>query len=106
MLCLRRKYISPCLVRRFNTLTTAIEPSDATGTLPSNGDEHCNVGPAEPSTENAQTKGNSSYCHPADAQRELVDMGDAPSCHVCGAICTRSGACFTCLPCGSSTSCG
>jgi ribonucleoside-diphosphate reductase alpha chain len=35
-----------------------------------------------------------------------VDMGDAPSCHVCGAICSRSGACFTCLTCGNSTSCG
>jgi hypothetical protein len=47
-----------------------------------------------------------SYCHPADALRELVDMGDAPSCNVCGAICSRSGACFTCLTCGNSTSCG
>ncbi|MGH9633219.1 MAG: hypothetical protein ACRD72_00150 [Candidatus Angelobacter sp.] len=27
--------------------------------------------------------------HSADALKEFVDLGDAPSCHVCGAIMTR-----------------
>ncbi len=44
--------------------------------------------------------------HPADALRELVDMGDAPTCNVCGALCSRSGACFRCLTCGQTTGCG
>ncbi|MGH9566269.1 MAG: vitamin B12-dependent ribonucleotide reductase, partial [Candidatus Angelobacter sp.] len=41
--------------------------------------------------------------HSADALRELVDMGDAPSCHVCGAIMTRNGSCYRCMSCGSTS---
>ncbi len=41
--------------------------------------------------------------HASDALKELVDMGDAPSCHVCGAIMTRNGSCYRCMSCGSSS---
>lgn len=44
--------------------------------------------------------------HPTDALSSIVDMGDAPSCNVCGAICVRSGACFRCMTCGQTTGCG
>jgi ribonucleoside-diphosphate reductase alpha chain len=56
--------------------------------------------------ESTDANPNNGHLHPADALRDIVDMGDAPSCHVCGAICSRSGACFRCLTCGNSTSCG
>ena len=44
--------------------------------------------------------------HPGDALSELVDMGDAPTCNICGALCARSGSCFRCLTCGQTTGCG
>jgi ribonucleoside-diphosphate reductase alpha chain len=43
--------------------------------------------------------------HAADMLRELVDMGDAPSCHVCGAIMTRNGSCYRCGSCGATSGC-
>ena len=43
--------------------------------------------------------------HASDAMREFVDMGDAPSCHVCGAIMTRNGSCYRCMSCGSTSGC-
>jgi ribonucleoside-diphosphate reductase alpha chain len=43
--------------------------------------------------------------HAADAMREFVDLGDAPSCHVCGSIMTRNGSCYRCMSCGSTSGC-
>jgi ribonucleoside-diphosphate reductase alpha chain len=43
--------------------------------------------------------------HTADALSEVIDMGDAPSCHLCGAIMTRNGSCFRCQSCGSTSGC-
>ena len=43
--------------------------------------------------------------HEADMLRELVDMGDAPSCHVCGSIMVRNGSCYRCMSCGSTSGC-
>ena len=43
--------------------------------------------------------------HPADAMKELIDMGDAPSCHTCGAIMVRNGSCYRCMSCGSTSGC-
>ena len=43
--------------------------------------------------------------HAADALREIVDLGDAPSCHVCGSIMTRNGSCYRCMSCGSTSGC-
>ncbi|MCI0348894.1 MAG: vitamin B12-dependent ribonucleotide reductase [Acidobacteriales bacterium] len=43
--------------------------------------------------------------HASDALREFVDLGDAPSCHVCGAIMTRNGSCYRCMSCGSTSGC-
>ncbi len=45
------------------------------------------------------------HVHAADALKELIDMGDAPSCHVCGAIMTRNGSCYRCMSCGSTSGC-
>ena len=43
--------------------------------------------------------------HAADAMKSLYDMGDAPSCATCGAIMTRSGSCYRCMSCGSTSGC-
>jgi ribonucleoside-diphosphate reductase alpha chain len=43
--------------------------------------------------------------HAADAMREMYDMGDAPSCHTCGAIMVRNGSCYRCMSCGSTSGC-
>ena len=56
--------------------------------------EHIGVeGPAVPG-------GATAHHHAADALRDLIDLGDAPSCHVCGAIMTRNGSCYRCMSCG------
>ncbi len=43
--------------------------------------------------------------HAADALSSMVDMGDAPSCHVCGSIMVRNGSCYKCMNCGSTSGC-
>jgi ribonucleoside-diphosphate reductase alpha chain len=43
--------------------------------------------------------------HAADAMREMYEMGDSPSCSVCGAIMTRNGSCYRCMECGSTSGC-
>jgi ribonucleoside-diphosphate reductase alpha chain len=43
--------------------------------------------------------------HAADAMKELVEFGDAPSCNTCGSIMTRNGSCFRCMSCGSTSGC-
>jgi len=32
---------------------------------------------------------------------ELVQLGDAPACNICGALMVRSGNCYRCMTCGS-----
>jgi ribonucleoside-diphosphate reductase alpha chain len=49
-------------------------------------------------------KGGSAF-HAADAMKEYLDMGDAPSCHTCGAIMVRNGSCYRCMSCGSTSGC-
>jgi ribonucleoside-diphosphate reductase alpha chain len=43
--------------------------------------------------------------HAADALANMIDMGDAPSCHVCGSIMVRNGSCYKCMSCGSTSGC-
>jgi ribonucleoside-diphosphate reductase alpha chain len=43
--------------------------------------------------------------HAADAMKSMYDMGDAPSCHTCGAIMVRNGSCYRCMSCGSTSGC-
>ncbi len=49
--------------------------------------------------------GLTTHVHAADALKDLIDLGDAPSCHVCGAIMTRNGSCYRCNECGSTSGC-
>jgi ribonucleoside-diphosphate reductase alpha chain len=43
--------------------------------------------------------------HPADRMKEMYEMGDSPSCATCGSIMTRSGSCYRCMSCGSTSGC-
>ncbi len=43
--------------------------------------------------------------HASDALGDFVDLGDAPSCPVCGAIMTRNGSCYRCMSCGATSGC-
>ncbi len=58
-----------------------------------------------PAPASAASETGAGYQHPADALRQMVDMGDAPSCHVCGSIMTRNGSCYRCMSCGSTSGC-
>jgi ribonucleoside-diphosphate reductase alpha chain len=60
---------------------------------------------SEPLFHEAATATRSKTGHVSDALSDLVNMGDAPSCHVCGAIMTRNGSCFRCQSCGSTSGC-
>jgi ribonucleoside-diphosphate reductase alpha chain len=42
---------------------------------------------------------------PVEALGELVQMGDAPACNVCGSLMMRSGTCYRCSTCGSTSGC-
>jgi ribonucleoside-diphosphate reductase alpha chain len=61
-------------------------------------------GAAEGSASPYQTEDRGLY-HPSDAMKSMFDMGDAPSCATCGAIMTRSGSCYRCMSCGSTSGC-
>jgi ribonucleoside-diphosphate reductase alpha chain len=55
----------------------------------------------EPRTENREPRTG----HIADALSGIIDMGDAPTCHVCGSIMVRNGSCYKCMSCGSTSGC-
>jgi len=42
---------------------------------------------------------------PTEVLSELVQLGDAPACNICGALRVRSGSCYRCLTCGSTSGC-
>jgi ribonucleoside-diphosphate reductase alpha chain len=42
---------------------------------------------------------------PAGALGELIQMGDAPACNICGSLMVRSGTCYRCMTCGSTSGC-
>ncbi len=54
-------------------------------------------------TESRDTRAGS--IHAADALAGMIDLGDAPSCHVCGSIMVRNGSCYKCMSCGSTSGC-
>ncbi len=62
------------------------------------------TGNRQPATYNSSVEDRGLY-HPADAMKGMYDMGDSPSCATCGAIMTRSGSCYRCMSCGSTSGC-
>ncbi len=49
--------------------------------------------------------GKAGHVHASDALKDMIEMGDSPSCPVCGAIMTRNGSCYRCMSCGSTSGC-
>jgi ribonucleoside-diphosphate reductase alpha chain len=49
--------------------------------------------------------GKGGHHHASDALKDMIEMGDSPSCPVCGAIMTRNGSCYRCMSCGSTSGC-
>jgi ribonucleoside-diphosphate reductase alpha chain len=80
-----------------------LQPVQLTETTPPQG-ALPNTNYQVPSTEPPRLEDRGIY-HPSNAMKDLVDMGDAPSCHVCGAIMTRNGSCYRCMSCGSTSGC-
>lgn len=76
-------------------------------TTPPQGGVGAQRGPQPSSAETAKSPSlvDRGLYHSADALKEFVDLGDAPSCHVCGAIMTRNGSCYRCMSCGSTSGC-
>jgi ribonucleoside-diphosphate reductase alpha chain len=62
-------------------------------------------GPAAEQTSLPGIEIRTGHVHAADALKDLIDMGDAPVCTVCGAIMTRNGSCYRCVECGSTSGC-
>jgi len=98
-------YIFRWLSLRFLTgqqqlLFEGLRPKTA---LPAPEGENGSAAPPSPTTEGRQPT--AGKFHASDALKDLVDMGDAPSCHVCGAIMTRNGSCYRCMSCGSTSGC-
>ncbi len=60
---------------------------------------------SHPQTETSLRMEDRGLIHAANAMRGFVDMGDAPTCHTCGAIMIRNGSCYKCVECGSTSGC-
>jgi ribonucleoside-diphosphate reductase alpha chain len=73
-------------------------PSPADSDLPVSGDVAASP---KPEARNL----NPGSQHPADALAGMIDLGDAPTCHVCGSIMVRNGSCYKCMSCGSTSGC-
>jgi ribonucleoside-diphosphate reductase alpha chain len=80
-------------------------PSAATETTPNHGALTQDDPVAQPSAIEGFNLTDRGIYHPADAMRGVIDLGDAPSCHVCGSIMTRNGSCYRCMSCGSTSGC-
>jgi ribonucleoside-diphosphate reductase alpha chain len=93
------------VARRLNMVSTS---GGHTGGVVAGGGIAPEVQP-KPSHEPSPTHGPSlqdrGLYHAADAMRGMYDMGDAPSCNVCGAIMVRNGSCYRCMSCGSTSGC-
>jgi ribonucleoside-diphosphate reductase alpha chain len=61
------------------------------------------LAPAE--SKDPYSRNTTAHHHASDALKDLIEMGDSPSCHVCGAIMTRNGSCYRCMSCGSTSGC-
>jgi len=106
---LEQKFITGQQQLLFPGMRPQLPATDAPGTEDA-GEQH-ETRNVKPETGSAQsTIGNRQSSmplsgHASDALKELVDLGDAPSCSYCGAIMTRNGSCFRCASCGSTSGC-
>ena len=52
-----------------------------------------------------QSAVNSQGEDPVRALGDMIQMGDAPVCNICGSLMVRSGTCYRCGTCGSTSGC-
>jgi len=98
-----RKPVSQAVVGGLAADSETLPPQGGvSGTEAHTGLTHGNLPGPEQSSLNLVDRG---LYHPADAMKDVIDMGDAPSCHVCGSIMTRNGSCYRCMSCGSTSGC-
>jgi ribonucleoside-diphosphate reductase alpha chain len=76
-------------------------PSSADADLPTTGE----LAPTTDPRATRDARRGTGSVHAADALAEMIDLGDAPSCHVCGSIMVRNGSCYKCMSCGSTSGC-
>jgi ribonucleoside-diphosphate reductase alpha chain len=74
---------------------------NGTPTLEGVGDANGSAGSLTPETRDLRP----GSVHAADALANMIDLGDAPSCSVCGSIMVRNGSCYKCMSCGSTSGC-
>jgi ribonucleoside-diphosphate reductase alpha chain len=86
---------------RLSALTPQPSGEESGSPLPTTDDQR----PATNSPTTQDTRRTTGVYHAADALASLVDLGDAPSCHVCGSIMVRNGSCYKCMSCGSTSGC-
>ena len=82
------KFLSP--EAQFQAGVNVLDPSVAAAEVAPKLDEASRVSPAEPS---------------ASAFAAIQNQEDAPPCTTCGAIMIRSGACYKCTNCGTTSGC-
>ena len=88
----------------YGVSSSVVPIGDAAGVPESEGSDAVNH-PSSSARAGARRGTATGHHHAADALKELIDMGDAPSCSVCGAIMTRNGSCYRCMSCGSTSGC-
>jgi ribonucleoside-diphosphate reductase alpha chain len=74
----------------------------ASGQLPETGDASVSAAGSLPTDHRPLP---TASVHAADALAAMIDLGDAPTCHVCGSIMVRNGSCYKCMSCGSTSGC-
>ena len=98
---LRPKYFGD--VNGVGTRPPADLGSNSSPNAGSNSDLHASTGSL--GTENRELRTGSGSIHAADALAGMIDLGDAPSCSVCGSIMVRNGSCYKCMSCGCTSGC-
>jgi len=84
---------------------TGTTEADADLSQSSAGMPTTSAGMSTTNDQRATTDMRTSSGHAADALSELIDLGDAPTCSLCGSIMTRNGSCYRCMSCGSTSGC-
>ncbi len=52
-----------------------------------------------------QNRGQNQVASILDEMNKMYEMNDSPSCATCGSIMKRSGSCYSCMSCGSTSGC-
>ena len=97
--------LSPAYSESYFDDRTAPQQGIAPDLQASNGFDLSSRSAAEGSASVSNSFADRGIYHAADAMKDLYDMGDSPSCATCGAIMTRSGSCYRCMSCGSTSGC-